>query len=46
VRNHVSHPYKIADEIIVLYILIFKFVERQQEDKNILNRMAVSIPQM
>jgi hypothetical protein len=42
-RYHVSHPYKTTGKIMVLYILIFKFIERRQEDKR-LNRMVAVIP--
>jgi len=31
VRDQVSHPYKTVGKIIVLYILIFKFLETRQE---------------
>ena len=34
VRDHVSQPYSRTGNIIVLYILIFKLLERSLEDKN------------
>jgi hypothetical protein len=33
VRDQVSHPFKATGKIIVLYILIFKLLERMQEEK-------------
>jgi len=33
VNNQISHPYKTTDNIIVLYILIFKFLDIKLEDK-------------
>jgi len=35
-RDQVSYPYKTTDKSIVLYILIFTFVENRWEDKKIL----------
>jgi hypothetical protein len=32
VRDQVSHPYKTTGKIIILYILIFKYLERRRED--------------
>ena len=35
VRDHVLQPYNTTGSIIVLYILIFKFIERSLEDKSV-----------
>ena len=35
VRDHVSQPYSTTGNIIVLYILIFKFLGKSQEDKSV-----------
>jgi len=31
-RDEVSHPYNTTGKITVLYVLIFEFLERRQED--------------
>jgi hypothetical protein len=35
VRDRALHSYKTTGNIIVLYILIFKFPERNREDKSV-----------
>jgi hypothetical protein len=32
-RDQISHPHKTTEEIVILYILIFKFLSRKWEDK-------------
>jgi len=33
VRDQVSHPYKTTGNIIIVYILTFKILDRRQKDK-------------
>jgi hypothetical protein len=42
VRYQVSHTYKTAGRIMVLYILTFMFLGKRREDKR-LNQMVASI---
>jgi hypothetical protein len=45
VRAQLLHPYQTNNKITIMYILIFKLLERRHEDKR-LNSMVASIPQI
>jgi hypothetical protein len=46
VRDQVSHPYKTTGKIKVFYVLMFTLLDSRWEDKQILNSMVASIPQI
>jgi len=35
VRDHVLHPYKTTDKVIILYILLLTFLDTKREDKSL-----------
>jgi hypothetical protein len=45
VRDQVPHQYKTTDKIIRLYILIFKYLERRQEDKRLWTEWYQEFPE-
>jgi hypothetical protein len=46
VRDQVSHPYKTADKIIVLYILIFTFIHVRREDRRFWTVWKEAFPEL
>ena len=46
VNDQVSHPYKTTDKIIFLYILIFKFLDSNLEDKRFCTEWQQALPDL
>jgi hypothetical protein len=36
-KNPLSHPYKTTGKIIILYVVIFIFLDQRQDDKGAIN---------